>query len=202
MSPEGRKPSSLGPLARDKYKRTGKFAALALVVAAGLVTPAAALARTDASHMTAASGGDCGHHKSVPGGGHDKDKCPKPKPTHTTPSPSPTKTKPPKGCFDIDSAGHGGDVKFVSVVCNGQVFVLTVDETGNPLKPGVPVGGWTTVGAPNNVIDATLAVTNNSLHVTVLTADQRVFEASCVVHPLPNALGTCTQFVEFPRPPA
>jgi hypothetical protein len=200
MSPEGRKPSSFGPLARDRYRRAGKFASLALVVAAGLVTPIAAVAHSESGQAnTAYSGGDCEHRAGLPGGDHDKDKCPRP--THT-PSPSPTNTKPPRGCFDIDSAAHSGNAKFVSVVCNGQVFVLPVDERGGPTTPPTPFSGFTLVPGVNNVIDATLAINDNQLFVTVLTADNVVLEASCPANPPSAPLGNCTTFHTLGTPPA
>ncbi|MEV6737804.1 hypothetical protein AB0N14_13050 [Streptomyces sp. NPDC051104] len=202
MSPEGRAPSPLGPLARDRYKRASKFASLALVVAAGLVTPTVAAARSHTPHTTAAHGGDCEHRAGLPGGDHDKDKCPKPRPTY--PTASPTETKPPSGCFDIDSVVHG-DTKYISVVCNGQVYVLTVAETGT--DAGHAVSGWLPVGGPNNVIDATLAERDAVVYVSVLTANGQVQEGTCTTASGQQGPGRpinvpCTFVTDFPTPPA
>ncbi|MGW5609934.1 hypothetical protein ACWEWI_28380 [Streptomyces sp. NPDC003753] len=43
MSRESRTPFSLGPLARERYRKAGKLASLALVMAVGPATPAAAV---------------------------------------------------------------------------------------------------------------------------------------------------------------
>jgi len=68
MSPEFRT-APLGPLARDRFKKAGMVASLSLVLAAGVVDPAAAAARsmTDQARAAAGNGGDhCKpnhHHK-------------------------------------------------------------------------------------------------------------------------------------------
>ncbi|MFF1263488.1 MULTISPECIES: hypothetical protein [unclassified Streptomyces] len=60
MSPEYRSPSLLGPLARDRFRKAGMVASLALVLAAGVLSPAGAAAQTVARHASEASrhGGD------------------------------------------------------------------------------------------------------------------------------------------------
>lgn len=65
MSPEYGTRSLLGPLARDRFKKTGMMASLALVLAASVVSPAAAAARGVGEHTNGTS------HYSVGG----KDKC-------------------------------------------------------------------------------------------------------------------------------
>ncbi|MGR6968877.1 hypothetical protein ACU639_04585 [Streptomyces cynarae] len=189
MSPESRTPFSLGPLARERYRKAGKLASLALVMAVGLATPAAAVGRGE----TARPNDNCDHHTTDLGGGHDKDKCPKPKP--------PT---PPAGCFDIDSVVHG-ETKYISAVCNGRVFVLTVAETGP--DAGHAVSGWLPVGGPSNVIDATLAERDAVVYVSVLTADGQVQEGTCTTsggNPGPGRPINvpCTFVTDFPTPPA
>jgi hypothetical protein len=110
-----------------------------------------------------------------------------------------------RGCVDVDSAGNEGAVaagvgkKFVSTVCDGQVYVLTVDESTNP---GTPVGDWQAVGGPDDVIEATLAsnvddVQGGPLFVTVLTRSQEVWEGRC---PSTLPLGPC-EFTQLPDPP-
>src|SRR5690349_2545242 len=99
MSPKGRTPLTLGPLGRERYKKAGKLASLALAVTVGLVTPAAAVERVGTAHTTAAFGSA---HKCDHGCDCNHDNCPNP--------------KPPTGCFDIDSVIHGA-TKYVSVVC-------------------------------------------------------------------------------------
>ena len=189
MSPESRTPFSLGPMARERYRKAGKLASLALVMAVGLATPAAAVGHG----KTARPNDNCDHHTTDLGGGHDKDKCPKPKP--------PT---PPAGCFDIDSVVHG-ETKYISAVCNGRVFVLTVAETGP--DAGHAVSGWLPVGGPTNVIDATLAERDAVVYVSVLTADGQVQEGTCTTsggNPGPGRPINvpCTFVTDFPTPPA
>lgn len=109
------------------------------------------------------------------------------------------------GCVDVDSAGNEGAVtagvgkKYVSTVCNGQVYVLSVDESTDP---GTPVGDWQAVGGPDDVIEATLAsntddVQGGPLFVTVLTRSQEVWEGRC---PSTLPLGPC-EFTQLPDPP-
>jgi len=110
-----------------------------------------------------------------------------------------------RACVDIDSAGNEGAVavgvgkKYVSAVCDGEVYVLSVDESTNP---GTPVGDWQDVGGPDDVIDATLAsdvddVQGGPVFVTVLTRSQEVWEGRCA-STLP--LGPCV-FTQLPDPP-
>ncbi|MEU1803094.1 hypothetical protein [Streptomyces sp. NPDC019937] len=111
----------------------------------------------------------------------------------------------PKGCTDVDSAGNEGVIaagvgaKYISTVCNGHVYVLSVDESTNP---GTPVGGWVAVGGPRDVLEATLAsntddVQGGPVFVTVLTRSQEVWEGRC---PNTRPIGTCT-FTQLPDPP-
>ncbi|MFD7504629.1 hypothetical protein [Streptomyces sp. NPDC059850] len=127
--------------------------------------------------------------------------------------PEPAKTKTAKatntgghgGCVDVDSAGNEGAVaggvgkKYVSTVCDGQVYVLSVDESTDP---GTPVGDWQAVGGPDHVLEATLAsntddVQGGPLYVTVLTRSQEVWEGRC---PSTLPLGPC-EFTQLPDPP-
>ncbi|MFI1164732.1 hypothetical protein ACH4UM_14170 [Streptomyces sp. NPDC020801] len=195
MSPEDRTPSPLGLPARGEHKKIGRLASVALVVAIGLVTPAAALAHGMTGHkgVTHADGPRCdndpGHHPGGGGGDHGKDEC-------KTPTPTPTPTPPPPtGCNDIDSAVQGM-TKYVSVICDGQVRVLSVNEAGQ--NPPTPVGGWQLVGGPTNVFDATLAVFDNELLVTELTDTGEVWQGVCT-STLPLTV-PCT-FTQMPTPP-
>ncbi|MEH0423359.1 hypothetical protein [Streptomyces sp. B21-083] len=72
MSPEYRTRSLLGPLARDRFKKAGMTASLALVLAASVASPAAAAARGMGDHATGAS-------RYSSGG---KDKCKQQGPKH------------------------------------------------------------------------------------------------------------------------
>ncbi|MFM9497484.1 hypothetical protein ACKI1Q_28265 [Streptomyces galilaeus] len=60
MSPDSRTTSPFGPLARDAFRRAGMVASLALVLAAGVASPATAAARTVTGQAVTAdpSGGD------------------------------------------------------------------------------------------------------------------------------------------------
>ncbi|MBW8740753.1 MAG: hypothetical protein JF621_27815 [Streptomyces turgidiscabies] len=72
MSPEYRTRSLLGPLARDRFKKAGMTASLALVLAASVASPAAAAVRGMGDHATGAS-------RYSSGG---KDKCKQQGPKH------------------------------------------------------------------------------------------------------------------------
>jgi hypothetical protein len=108
--------------------------------------------------------------------------------------------KPHNRCTDIDSAGNEGvGTKYVSAVCDGKVYVLSVNES---ITPPTPVGGWQPVGGPSNVVDATLASNTNDVEggpvfVTALTSRGEVWEGRCA-NTLP--LGACT-FTQLPKPP-
>ncbi|MGW7256002.1 hypothetical protein [Streptomyces sp. NPDC054834] len=199
MSPEHRTAS--GPPARGRRKRIGGLASVALLVTLGLVTPAAAIAHTVTTHggVTTTDGLTCEKE------GKGKDEC-KTKPTPTRkPTPTPTRKPtptptPPTGCNDIDSAVQG-NTKYVSVVCNGQVRVLSVNEAGmNPPSP-VPGPGnvfWQRVGGPTNVFDATLSVFDARLLVTELTSTGEVWQGVCT-STLP--LTVPCAFRQMPTPP-
>ncbi|MFG3010066.1 hypothetical protein ACGFZB_06350 [Streptomyces cinerochromogenes] len=179
MSSACRTSSPPGPRARSRFKKIGGLTSAALVVAIGLITPAAANAPGVTSRAGVAFAGGCDHN-------HDHD-CPKP-----TPTPTPTPTR---GCFDIDSAVKDPD-KYLSVVCNGRVYVLTVREA--PPSNPQPVGGWRPVGGPTNVVDATLSTRANEVYVSVLTATGTVFQGVCTAtEPLTVP---CT-FTQLPTPP-
>lgn len=97
MSPESRTSSLFGPLARDRFRKAGMVASLALVLASGVANPAAAAARTvtDQAKAAAGHGGDhCKppHHKSRATEGGGKGDCKGP----TGPT-GPTGPKGPKG---------------------------------------------------------------------------------------------------------
>ncbi|WP_127360862.1 hypothetical protein [Actinacidiphila soli] len=106
----------------------------------------------------------------------------------------------PHRCYDIDSAGNEfRHAKYVSAVCDGRVYVLSVNES---TAPPTPVGGWQFVGGPSNVVDATLAsnvfdVGGGPVLVTALTSKGNVWEGVCA-NTLP--LGPCT-FTQLPKPP-
>ncbi|MEN1885120.1 hypothetical protein ACFY1B_06510 [Streptomyces mirabilis] len=187
MSPDHRTPTPSGPLLRGKRRKIGGLATTALLVAIGLVTPAAAIAHTVTGH--AAADGRC----EKPGMGA-LDKCRGPRPPKPTPPP------PPTGCNDIDSAVQGM-TKYVSVVCSGQVRVLSVNEAGP--NPPTPVANgsnvfWQLVGGPTNVFDATLAAFDGGLLVTELTSTGEVWQGVCT-STLPLTV-PCT-FKQMPTPP-
>ncbi|WP_158690563.1 hypothetical protein [Streptomyces sp. 142MFCol3.1] len=189
MSPEHRTPTPSGPPLRGKRRKIGGLATTALLVAIGLVTPAAAIAHNMTGHASAADG-KCDR----PGMGA-LDKCRGPRPPTPTPTPPP-----PTGCDDIDSAVQGM-TKYVSAVCNGQVRVLSVNEAGP--NPPTPVANgsnvfWQLVGGPTNVFDATLATFDDGLLVTELTSTGEVWQGVCT-STLPLTV-PCT-FTQMPTPP-
>jgi len=106
MSPEFRT-SPLGPLARNRFRKAGMVASLALALAAGAAGPATAAARSMTEHVNAAAGnggGDCKphhHHKSQATEAGGKDHCKGP----TGPT-GPTGPKGDKG--DTGPAGPTG----------------------------------------------------------------------------------------------
>ncbi|MGW0834773.1 hypothetical protein [Streptomyces prunicolor] len=95
MNPEFPTSSPLGPLARDRFRKAGLVASLALVLAAGVAAPAAAAARSVSDQPKAAAGhtGDhckpAHHHKSRVTEGGGKGDCKGPT--------GPTGPKGPKG---------------------------------------------------------------------------------------------------------
>ncbi|WP_330245205.1 MULTISPECIES: hypothetical protein [unclassified Streptomyces] len=196
MSPEHRTPTPFGPLLRGKRKKLGGLASVAVLVAIGLVTPAAAIAHTMTSNGGVTSVAD--DDKCDKYGLQALGKCKKPKPKPTgTPTPPP----PPTGCNDIDSAVQGM-TKYVSVVCSGEVRVLSVNEAGP--NPPTPVAGpegnfWQLVGGPTNVFEATLAVEDAHLLVTVLTSEGDVVQGVCD-STLPLDVESC-EFHDMPTPP-
>ncbi|WP_327325143.1 hypothetical protein OG735_23565 [Streptomyces sp. NBC_01210] len=115
---------------------------------------------------------------------------------------SPNPDRPKKGCVDIDSVGNEASqshAKYVAAVCDGKVYVLTVNENS---KPGIPVGGWQAVGGPSKVVDVTLAsnvfdVAAGPVFITALTSTGTVWEGACA-NTVP--LGPCT-FYQLPTPP-
>lgn len=188
---EDRTPTPFGPRLRGKRKKIGGLASATLLVAIGLVTPAAAIARTVTVNEGVTSVADddkCDHY-----GMQALGKCRKPKPTPTPPPP-------PTGCNDFDSAVQGM-TKYVSVVCSGRVRVLSVNEAGaNPPTPVANGSGvfWQLVGGPTNVFDATLAVFDDRLLITELTSTGEVWQGSCT-STLPLTV-PCT-FTQMPTPP-
>ncbi|WP_143670801.1 MULTISPECIES: hypothetical protein [unclassified Streptomyces] len=91
--------------------------------------------------------------------------------------------------------------KYVSVVCSGQVRVLSVNEAGpNPPTPVANGSGvfWQLVGGPTNVFDATLSVFDDRLLVTELTSTGEVWQGACT-STLPLTV-PCT-FTQMPTPP-
>ncbi|MFG2373593.1 hypothetical protein ACGFY9_19220 [Streptomyces sp. NPDC048504] len=104
MNPEFPTSSPLGPLARDRFRKAGTLASLALVLAAGVASPAAAAARsvTDQPKAAAGRGGDhCKpnhHHKSRVTEAGGKGDCKGPT--------GPTGPKGPKG--DMGATGATG----------------------------------------------------------------------------------------------
>ncbi|MGW0998538.1 hypothetical protein ACWD5V_35755 [Streptomyces sp. NPDC002523] len=72
MSPENRTARLLGPLARTSFKKAGTLASFAVVMAVGLVGPAAAAAQNMSSHGSVQGGGDkckSSHRSAELGGG-------------------------------------------------------------------------------------------------------------------------------------
>ncbi|MER5466907.1 hypothetical protein ABT010_41140 [Streptomyces sp. NPDC002668] len=190
MSPEHRTPTPFGPPLQGKRKKIGRLASVALLVAIGLVTPAAAIAHTVTAQGGVTSDDD---PKCEQAGMGSLDKCKKPRP-------KPTPPPPPTGCNDIDSAVQG-NTKYVSVVCSGEVRVLSVDEAGpNPPTPLPGPGNvfWQLVGGPTNVFEATLSVFDARLLITELTSTGEVWQGVCTsAAPLTVP---CT-FTQMPTPP-
>ncbi|MEU6409846.1 hypothetical protein [Microbispora sp. NPDC046933] len=120
---------------------------------------------------------------------------------------------PPGPTSCIDSTNHGGD-KWVSYVPQpGRLFIWRPAGGG-----GLPAA-WLqfTRGVPANVVCSTVTVTDDLLHVTVLTRDpntgtKRVLESDCTINPnnanfpfnpngnLPNGTPRCTAFRELSPP--
>ncbi|WP_316739455.1 hypothetical protein [Streptomyces sp. MK7] len=170
---------------KQKRRVAASLAAAVAMTFVGVGTAQAAKQPGAADGMTAragiASAGGCDYD-------HDHN-CPKPPPV-------------PKGCFDIDSVIHGV-TKYVSVVCNGRVFVLAVAE--EPDGPHAIAPGWVATGGPSNVIDATVAEHGDNVYVTVLTAQGQVQEGTCDVGPGEpgpgNPITMCDFAPPFTRPP-
>lgn len=84
MSPDHRTPTTSGPLLRGKRRKIGGLATTALLVAIGLVTPAAAIAHTMTGHASAADGRcdkpGMGGWTSVGGRGRRSRPRPRPRP--------------------------------------------------------------------------------------------------------------------------
>ncbi|MGW0083936.1 hypothetical protein [Streptomyces sp. NPDC003393] len=169
---------------KQKRRVAASLAAAVAMTFVGAGTAKAAQQPETPNGMTAragiASNGGCDH-------GHDQN-CPKPPPV-------------PRGCFDIDSAVQDPD-KYLGVVCDGRVYVLTVREA--PPSAPTPVGDWQLVTgtpstpAPTNVVDATLATRDNEVYVSVLTATGAVYQGVCTAtEPLTVP---CT-FTQMPTPP-
>ncbi|WP_306190627.1 hypothetical protein [Streptomyces sp. MK5] len=166
---------------KQKRRVAASLAAAVAMTFVGVGTAQAAKQPGAADGMTAragiASAGGCDYD-------HDHN-CPKPPPV-------------PRGCFDIDSGIHGM-TKYVSVVCNGRVFVLAVNE-----RSGQPISGWVPTLGPSNVIDATVAEQGNNVYVTVLTAQGQVREGTCAVAPPETEPGlpiTTCDFTTLTTPP-
>ncbi|GHD95973.1 hypothetical protein [Streptomyces naganishii] len=107
-----------------------------------------------------------------------------------------------KHCEDIDSAGdeyYAAHALYVSAVCDGKVYVLTIDPT---TTPPTAVGGWQAVGGPTDVVDATLAagtqdVLGGPVFVTALTRSGAVWQGVCANT---RPLGACS-FRQLPQTP-
>ncbi|MFD5063880.1 MULTISPECIES: hypothetical protein [unclassified Streptomyces] len=110
----------------------------------------------------------------------------------------------PKHCIDIDSTATELTtfeyVKYVSAVCDGKVYVLSVNET----TPTLTDSEWKFVGGPTDVIDVTLASNTEgvvpvgpTVYVTVLTKKGKVWEGTC---PGALPLGPC-EWTQLTNPP-
>ncbi|MDQ0990899.1 hypothetical protein [Streptomyces sp. V3I7] len=156
MSPEHRTTSLLGPLARDRFKKAGMLTSLALVLAAGVVSPAAAAARSmPDGHAPVARhyGGDhCKEDKpgkslldsrAEAGGGDGKDECKGATgatgPKGNTGATGATGDTGPKGdtggtgpagpCSDIDASQDSNDFELRAVLTGGRTYAGIRDLT-------------------------------------------------------------------------
>ncbi|GHD92677.1 hypothetical protein GCM10010508_46450 [Streptomyces naganishii JCM 4654] len=121
-------------------------------------------------------------------------------PQHVRTGPKPPDPRPtmppetPRGCHDLDSVVVGTN-RYLSVVCNGQVYVLTVNVSTEQADPS----GWRLVAGLNNVVDAELTAEGpGTVRISALTAVRTVVEVGCIAG-LP--LGTCTAPTTLPRLP-
>ncbi|WP_351234019.1 hypothetical protein [Streptomyces sp. NPDC002133] len=195
MSPENRTPSGLGPLPqRSKLLVGSALASLGLVL--GLAGPALAAAP---GHQASAAG-DCVtvQHDAdgvrIASSEDPGDRCHEDK-----------GDKKDKGdCHGIDSAGNEQldgppGATYLSVVCDGKVYVLSVNEA---TAPSAPVGTWQFVGGPTNVVEATVASNSSDIDggpvfITALTETGVVWRGVC---PEALPLGSCS-FAPLPTLP-
>ncbi|WP_181019560.1 hypothetical protein [Nonomuraea typhae] len=136
-------------------------------------------------------------HRCHSGGGC---KC---RPGERGPAGPPGKTGPPGppgpagAARGIDSAFHG-NVKFIGLAPgDGKTYIR--DPRTIPTWHNIS----TRPGYPGNVIDVSLAVHGDNLHVTVLNSAGKVAQTTCKVDPIPGSNmnhpawpGNCTAFVD------
>ncbi|MFI1164812.1 hypothetical protein ACH4UM_14625 [Streptomyces sp. NPDC020801] len=108
-----------------------------------------------------------------------------------------------KRCQDIDSAGNEYYLQpptaYVSAVCDGRLYVLTVDES---TSPPTAIGNWQLVGGPTDVVGATVASNIDDVYggpvlITALTRRGDVWHGTCANS---RPIGSCT-FTSLPHPP-
>ena len=150
MNPEFPTSSPLGPLARDRFRKAGMVASLALVLAAGVAAPATAAARsvTDRPRAAAGNGGDhCKpnhHHKSRVTEAGGKGDCKGPT--------GPTGPKGPKG--DKGATGATGPTGPTGPTGHtGATGTQGVTGATGATGPTGPTGATGATGAPGPCAD-------------------------------------------------
>jgi len=159
MSPEYRTRSLLGPLARDRFKKAGMTASLALVLAASVSSPAVAAARGTGDHATGASRYSSGgkdkckqqgpHRVTLSTAQGGKDNCQGPTgPTGPTGPIGPTGATGPTGpqgntgptgtaapCSDIDALQNQGAFELRAALTTGRYYAGIRDLRGSTPAP-------------------------------------------------------------------
>ncbi|MFF8321282.1 hypothetical protein ACF06V_29480 [Streptomyces bobili] len=211
MSPDSRTTSPFGPLARDAFRRAGMVASLALVLAAGVASPATAAARAVTGQAVTAdpSGGDkckTDHHPragdgtSASGGKECKGPTGPTGPQGATGATGPTGpmgatgpqgvTGAPGPCSDIDAYHPQGNVEYRSVLTNGRYYAGIRDLTGSVENPMLWTDlteheGYPAGGAAGLPCGAAVSEhpTSSDVQFDVLTTTGRVYEISCEFDP-------------------
>ncbi|WBO68516.1 hypothetical protein [Streptomyces camelliae] len=179
MSPDPRT-SHFGPLARDRFKKAGMLASLTVVLAAGVLTPAAAAARamSDRAPSVQRYGGDdeCkpSHHKTAAtaaGGDHGKNCKGATGPTGPTGprgATGPTGPTGPRGetgapgptgptgpCTDIDAQQDSSDFELRAAVSGGRTYAGVRDLRMNELHNFLWTDLSTHTGYPSGPVQGT-----------------------------------------------
>lgn len=164
MSPERRTNTPLGPLTRGRFGKARRLASVALLVTAGLVTPAAAVAATMTTHGSATNADDpkCDPDKS----GHrpDGDECPTPTSTSTTLRPPPSTNV---ACSDIGAQEVPGPYDIRAALTGGRYYA-GIRTTTNP------VFLWTDLSTRTNYPNSATTGFPCAASITQPNAGQRI----------------------------